>query len=187
MDARDAGAELVRRAQAGEPEALNELLERASPAVRRALQRLVGARLARQVSLSDLEQEVLLQGVQAVRRLPAGAGPEDLLALLLQHARWSVGRAAERRVGPERESLGAVEAAPRPASSLGAITRADELSWFRRRIVALETPLRDVVLGRLEGRTFREIGAELGIGEEAARKRYLRAALSLKTGPGPAG
>ena len=32
----------------------------------------------------------------------------------------------------------------------------------------------------MEGRTFREIGADLGIGEDAARKRFLSAALHLR-------
>ena len=179
--------ELVRRARESGGEALDELLAASSPAVRRFLRKRVGARLERFVSISDMEQEVLLQGEQILRRLPPDASLADFQALLFQHARWSVGKAVDRHRGSHGESSAAGGSVPGPSRSMGTVTRRDEMSWFRSRVEELPEKQRQVVIHRMDGRTFREIGEDLGIGEDAARKRFLTAALRLQGRDGDQG
>ena len=172
--------DLVRLAQEGRAEALDELLAQASPLLRRYLERRVGTRLRRFVSVSDVEQEVLMQALQVLRRLPPDASVEDFRALLFQHARWSVGKAVDRNRRAHGQSSAGDGTVPQPSRSFGSVTRADEVGWLRERIDRLPEGQRDVVTRRMEGRTFGEISVDLGIGEDAARKRFLSAALRLK-------
>jgi RNA polymerase sigma factor (sigma-70 family) len=171
----------VRLAQEGRAEALDELLGAISPALRRYLERRVGTRLRRFVSVSDVEQEVLMQALQVLRRLSPDASVDDFRALLFQHARWSVGKAVDRNRQAHGQSSAGDGSVPGPMRSFGTVTRADELSWVRERIEHLPEGQRAVVERRMEGRTFGEIGADLGIGEDAVRKRFLSAALHLRS------
>ena len=172
--------DLVRLAQEGRAEALEQLLARASPALRRYLDRAVGARLRQFVSVSDLEQEVLMQSMQVLRRLPPEASVDDFRAFLFKHAQWSVGRAVDSHRRSHGQLSAAAEGIPQPSRTLGTVTRADEAGWFRERVEQLPEAQRAVVIRRSEGCTFAEIGAGLGIGEDAARKRFLSAALRLR-------
>ncbi|MEM7308952.1 MAG: sigma-70 family RNA polymerase sigma factor [Planctomycetota bacterium] len=172
---------LVGRAQEGSDEALGRLVEACSPAVRRYLDRRVGAHLRRFVSLSDMEQEVLLQGVRALDRLSPDASVDDFQALLQRHAQWVIGKAARRHRLSQGESEGGDAGAPRhEGASLGTVTRRDEARWLDERVDALAEPEARVVRLRLAGHTFAAIAELLGLGESAVRKRYLQAARRLR-------
>jgi hypothetical protein len=141
----------------------------------------MGRGLLRTTSIDDLEQEILLGTRAHVARLREGATMDDFLALLQQHARWAVGKAARARQGFEGESA-VVEkgrSLSSPDASMGPVTLEDERSWLQGRIDALEVGQAAVVRGRMAGKTFGQIGAELSIGEDAARKRYAVAAAAL--------
>lgn len=124
-----------------------------------------------------------MQAEAALRRLPVGAARADFEGLLLQHARWTVGKAVDRHRRSQGESAAAEHTPAEPQPSLGTVTRADEARWFRTRVAALPPEQRAVVEGRAEGLTFGAIAAQLGIGEDAARKRFLTAALHLRGQP----
>ena len=129
-----------------------------------------------------MEQEVLLGGLKGIERLDEEASIEDFKALLQQHAKWAIGKAARRH----RQSAGESEApdSKDPTDEVlrsGAVTRADELQWLEARIAELPAGERDVVLQRMRGATFEAIAEALGISPSAVRKRYLRAAKKLRT------
>lgn len=177
--------DLLRRARARSPVALDALAIRLRRDLRPVLERRVGTGLRRYVSVSDLEQDVLGELRDALEQLPEEAGYDDLLRLVLHRTSWAIGRAlrnTERLLG---ESA-AQEAAPgEDPGETGAVTRADEFAYFESLVASLPPELAEVVWLRREGRTFGEIGAVMGIGEEAARKRFLRAARGLRDQRGP--
>lgn len=183
-------SELLRRARVGSPEAVEELVKRCSPSLEAYLRRRAGARLQRFTSIADLRQEVLLRGVDALRLLPDDATLEDFQALLQRHAQWALGGAARRVQRIDGESVahgGDAAGPPAPTRSEGDVTRQDERRWLEQQIAELEEPLAAVVRLRLQGRTFAEMADELGVGEDAARKRYLRASLLLRRRSGEPG
>jgi len=145
----------------------------------RNLERQAGGALRRHGYLDHHAQEVWLRVLGALGHLRAGADLEDLRAVLYQHARWAVLRAAERARDFQGESAlgppGSRDPAPQGESSLtGPVTREDSVAWLRERIDALGPELAEVIHLRLEGVEFAEIAARLGISEGAARKRFER-------------
>ena len=170
---------LVGRAQAGDADALEELLRSTAPALRRFLDRQVGTGLRRFVSLSDLEQEVMMRGVQELARLAPTSDPNEFRALLLTHARWTVGKAARSHQNSAGESQGS-DGPLAESLSMGAVTRADELGWLANHVADLEEGQRAVVQLRAQGLTFTQIADQLGIKKDAACKRFLTAARRLR-------
>ena len=178
----DEGAELVARAQRGDPQALTRLVEAVTPTLRTYIRRRVGERLGRFVSLSDLEQEVLLQGTRSLDRMAPGATLEDFQALLQVHAGWAIGksvRSYENAAGESRAQDGVVRAREEGAS-MGSVTRADEVGWLHERIDALEEPQREIVLLRMQGVTFVEIATQLELSEDQVRRHFVRAAARIR-------
>ena len=164
---------------------MNHLLERCSPLLDAFLRRRVGGRLNRFVSLADLRQDILLRGVRALSALDSEATVADFEALLLQHAGWAIKNAARKHNASVGESVahgaeGVPDRAPVPKSAEGTVTRADERRWVLDLLSELSDAHRSVVERRLARKTFAEIGAELGIGEDAARKRFLAASDRLR-------
>lgn len=176
--------ELIRRARAGSREAVDALLERFTPVVEDYLERRVGPRMRRHTSISDLRQDVLMRLDYALGALGPEASFADLQALLLRHAQWAIGRAARSARAFAGESAGGdhrtPSSTPAPEPTRGDVTRNDELARLAADVGALEPALAEAVHLRLEGKTFGAIASALGIGEDAARKRLLRAALILR-------
>ena len=175
-------AQLLAAAHAGSNQALGDLMERVRPTLRAFLRQNVGPAMRRHLSTSDLEQDVLLGARQLVARLPAEAGPADLNALVLRHAHWAIGKAARKSGRLVGESALPEDRADPAATTptTGDVTAAEELDRFQELLGDLSADLADVIRLRGQDKTFKEIGAELGIGEDAARKRFLRGARILR-------
>jgi RNA polymerase sigma-70 factor (ECF subfamily) len=180
----EGGRELIERARKGDSEARGELYLRFEEMLRAYLDRRTGPRLARAVSLSDLCQETFVGAMDALRVLPTGATIDDFRGILLRHARWMVGKQAEKHRGFRGESvLGDGVAADRVAGnepSAGEVTRRDEASWLADLVEQLDPGQAAVVRLRLAGRSFADIAAELSIREGTARQRYLRGSRALR-------
>jgi RNA polymerase sigma factor (sigma-70 family) len=69
---------------------------------------------------------------------------------------------------------------PSPGDSIGAIERRIDLA---RMMLRLSGPLRDVVLLKLEGLSYRDIAQKLGISEAAARQRARSATIIMRARP----
>lgn len=178
-------AELLAAARDGSRAAQEELTRRSQPAFRAFLAGKLGARVARTMTAADVEQEAYLQVLQALPGLDALDSMRAFTALLQRRALWLIYRASDARERFAGESAfsrpiaeGVLDAtgATRP----GEVTRADEVRWLTDQVDRLAPRPAEVMRLRLLGAEFPEIAAELGIGEEAARKRYLRALSELR-------
>ena len=169
-------------ARAGSASAMGELMESVRPRLRAFLRQSVGSALRRHVSISDLEQEVLLGAQGLVDRMNEDARPSDLHALVLRHAHWAIGKAARSSREIRGESvLGASQLDPAtPVPTMGDVTAADEFDRVQQVLEGMPEDLRVVVRLRQQDLTFEQIGASLGLGPDAARKRFLRAARLLR-------
>lgn len=174
--------ELLQRATAGDERARAELVAAHTERLHRYMARRSGARLRRDISTSDLVQEVFLRVFTALPAMPADASADTFRRWLYRHADWVManhGKAAARHHG---ESAG--DAAEREVvakhSSTGAVTHADEVAWLQALLARLPSKYADVVRLRLEGMAFDDIGRRLGIAEEAARQRFARVLQALR-------
>jgi RNA polymerase sigma-70 factor (ECF subfamily) len=179
---------LLRRAGKDDGSAVGRLLERHRQRLRRIIAGRIEPRMAARVDPSDIVQEALLD---AGRKLPSFARARPM-----PYYPWLRRLALERLVRWRRSHLGArkrdaVREEPqrpdRPAAladrliddgtspSAHAI-RAEERQRTRAVLDRLAPPDRRVlVLRHLDGVSFAEIAAEMGITEAAARMRHLRA------------
>lgn len=175
----------IENARSGSPAAREALVQHFSPALRRFLAARAGPALRRFARPEDLVQEILAGVFGALDRLRPGAGPEDFQALLFQHANWVVKRQGRhaREFTPESVLLRPEGARLDPAASAhstGTVTRRDERRWLEERIGRLDEKYAAVLRLYLARKSFAEIALELGIREDAARKRFLRASQTLQ-------
>jgi len=180
----DEGARLVRAARDGDRAARERLFRLYADFLQARLRQQMGGRLGRTASLSDLVQESYVRALEALRVLPDDAGLPDFEGVLFQHARWSVLSQARSSRGFEGESAAGLSADGRPDPagdpSEGLVTRNDQLERLHELIDSLPVEQAEVVRRRLAGKTFGAIASELGIAEDAARKRHMRGTLRLQ-------
>ncbi len=197
---------LLDRAAAGDAAARGALLVRHRGRLRRMVAVRLDPRLAARVDPSDVVQETL---AEADRRLDdyLRDRPLPFYPWLRQLAGERLGAEYRRHVRAARRSVGREEPpAPLPEGSVLALAerlldrgpgpseaarRAERRERVRRALEGLPPPEREVLALRyLEELSAREVGAVLGIGEEAAKKRALRALRRLQellTSHGPEG
>ena len=157
-------------------------MEQVRPHLRAFLRQSLGAGMRRHHSTSDLEQDVLLGARELLQRLPENAQPSDLQALVLRHAHWAIGKASrksDRIVGESALPEDRLDPAA-TVPTTGHVTAAEELDRFQQLLGDLPDELADVIRLRGQDMTFLRIGEVLGIGEDAARKRFLRGARILR-------
>lgn len=188
---RDPDQELVEAARRGSKEAQSALFKRFEPLVLRYLESRMGPHLRRHSTPADLLQDVLVRGVGALQKLEEGARPEDFRGLLLRHAQWVLlergrqsGGFAGESIVPRRDERDSNALFPDERGSVETrtrtVTRNDHNRWLRGLVSRLDQKYADVVRLYLAGRSYEEISSELGISEEAARKRFLRAMQHLR-------
>jgi len=160
----DETAAIVRRAQAGDPEAFSELVRRHG----RGVYAIALAHLGRRADAEDVAQSVLLA---ALERIHTCRQPERFDAWLLAIARNRARRALVRRrlrdvlVRPPEDVRDRSD--PVDPAHRGRLLRA---------LATLRARMREVVLLHdLEGYTHGEIARALDITEEASRQHLSRA------------
>lgn len=191
--------DLLREAAAGDPEAVNRLLEQHRAALRRVIGLRLDRRLARRVDASDVVQDVLLE---ASRRLPEFVREAKMPfpLWLRQLARDRIvdmhrrHRAASRRSVDREQPLAGGGFSDRSSFDLAAQLRDRELTpaaatirreLHRRFLDALDELSdedREVVLLRhVEHLGNTEVAEVLGLTPPAAGMRYLRALRRLRS------
>lgn len=188
MSSPDPGlSEWLARARAGSPEALGRVLELCRNYLLHVADRQLDADLRAKGGASDLVQETFLEAQRDFAGF-GGTTEDELLAwvrrILLNNAanfarRYHTGkRDLGREVGPaaaDSGGSGPVPTDPVPTPSRLAVER-EQAEALRAAIDRLPDEYRRVIVLRyLEGRSFEDIGAEMGRSPEAARKLWARA------------
>jgi RNA polymerase sigma-70 factor (ECF subfamily) len=191
--------DLLGRAAGGERQALGQLLERDRERLRRMVALRLDRRLQGRIDPSDVLQEAQLEAAERLAeflrnptmpfflwlRLITG---QRLLALHRRHL-GAQQRDAGREVSLDRPGLPQATSAALAARLLGHLTspsaaavRAEMKARLRATLDAMDPTDRAVlVLRHFEQLSTAETAQELGISEEAAKKRHVRALKRLKT------
>jgi RNA polymerase sigma-70 factor (ECF subfamily) len=177
---------LLRRVGRADGSAVGRLLERHRQKLRRVIAGRLERRMAARVDPSDIVQEALLD---AGRKLPAFAAERPmpyfpwLRRLALERlVRWRRSHLGARKRDASREEPGCSTAALADRLIDGGTSpsahaiRDEERARTRAALDRLAPSDRRVLeLRYLDGLSFPEIAAAMGIGEGAARMRHLRA------------
>jgi RNA polymerase sigma-70 factor (ECF subfamily) len=184
---------LLLQADSGDRQAFEELFARHRPALRRAVELRLDAKLRARVDPSDVVQETQLEAFQRLpdylerRPMPfrlwlRKTAYERLLKVQRQHLKTAK-RAAGREVPlPQESSLLLAEqllaAGPTPSQQ---VAKRELVRRLRSALSELPSAQREVLLMRnFEGLSYQEVAYILDIDAAAARKRYGRALLQLR-------
>ena len=190
--------DLIERARAGDQQALGEIFARHRDRLRRMVEMRLDWRLQARIDASDVIQDAYLEAATRLGeylrdprlplflwlRLVVG---ERLTTLHRQHLGAQM-RDAGREVSLYREALPAASSAALAAQLLGrhtsptqAVIRAERMLRLQEALNTIDPMDREVLTMRhFEQLTRAETARVLGIGEEAAAKRYVRALKRLK-------
>jgi RNA polymerase sigma-70 factor, ECF subfamily len=191
----DETRDLLRLAAHGDPHAFDKLFGRHRASLHRAIARLLGRMLRSRIDPSDVVQDVQ---IDAFSRLTdyLGRRPMPFRAWLFRSAIERVSKlrrhafAARRDIGREQPLSLLDSSSPNPdrpirAAGLTPSQQAaarDVASRLHAALLRLPEPDRALLKMRaFEGLSYEHAGARLGIDPAAARKRYGRALLRLRT------
>lgn len=174
---------LLRRWHGGDEAALGALVARDLPWLRAVVQRRMGAELAGRADADDIVQQALVNLLQYGPRFEVDDADayRALIACIVENTIRKLirdGRRQRRWAGKEEPlPSGSVVAlstgATRPSA---AADRNERRAWIQLGLELLDSRERELVLWRQwHGRSFADIGAELGVSEDAARMRFERA------------
>jgi RNA polymerase sigma-70 factor (ECF subfamily) len=184
----DTGAELLERAKAGSPEALNLVYERASGRLLAFIRLRLGRDLRARLESRDILQATLLKSLQRLGDL-RGNDTRSLMAWLARIAEHEIRDCADHQHRQRRDAAREVPLdgeAPVPAITRSALSRVildEEALRLEAAIESLSPDHRDVILMRkFEELSFAGIATRTGRSEDAARMLLARAmtALTLK-------
>jgi len=180
--------ELLNRAKAGSPDALNRLYERCAGRVLAFIRLRLGRDLRSRLESRDILQATLLKSFERLHELKADE-TRSLIAWLARIAEHEIRDCADfhHRQRRDRERETALDDdAPLPALTRSALSRVildEQAAQLEDAIESLTPSYRDVILLRkFEELSFAEIGERLGKSEDACRMLLARAmtALTLK-------
>lgn len=182
---------LARRAQRGELELFNSLCERVLPALYGWAQLRVGRGLRRSLDPEDLVHEVWARALARFEEFDASRSFRAWLFGIARNVLLETLRDAQRsrEAGAEAsQARRAIDEAPDTVTSFTRrLARDEALARFLARVRELGEDEQTLVrMCGLEGATMKEAALRLGIGEEAAKKRWqrLRAELVQRDLPG---
>jgi len=182
--------DLLRRWHGGDRQALRELLNRHLGWVRSRVQQRLGDALRQNAETDDFLHEAVIEILEYTPRFLATDGDtfrrlvtrivENMLRE--QHEFYGRMRRDRARQAPlPDDSVLCLDPRRRTATSPSQhAVRNEEEAWLRLAMELLPPEERDViVLREWQGRSFGEIGEQLGIAENAARMRFARALARL--------
>jgi RNA polymerase sigma-70 factor (ECF subfamily) len=190
MDAEPDTVQLLRRWHGGDRKALDALLERDLPWIRERVRRRLGPLLKAKGETEDFVQDAVLEVLRYAPPFVLGdrAQFRALLARIAEnvlrdrHDRYAALRRALHRERPLPAGAD-LDLGPPCDSSLRPSRMAERGEWerwVRLGLELLDPDERELVLLReWDGLRFPEIGARLGVSEDAARMRFHRALAHL--------
>lgn len=179
-------AQLLKRWHEGDEEALGKLLERDMPWIERRVRMRLGGLLRAKAETQDFVQEAALEFLRyGPRFLLADTGQFRALlarivenAIRAQHDRFTARRRALHKERPlPGDSVLRLDASIEETGRPSRDAEAEEWkALVRLALELLDEDDREVIVSReWEGHSFGQIGAQLGITEDAARMRHSRA------------
>lgn len=188
---------LVRSAQKGNSEAVEELFRRYLPRVRQIVVLRLGYRQARIAEVDDLVQEALLKVFQNLGKYKARSEAsfrDWIVACVVNSMRNSLRDARVEKRGGQRVRVFAEVAAGNLASSIfpgkgpspSAIAQGNEtLERIETALLTLDERDRElIILRRLCEMSYPEVAEKLGLSEVAARQAFHRAMARLEKASG---
>ena len=184
---------LVEDASRGEPGAIDALLARHLPGLRRYVGHRAGREVLERESESDVVQSVcreLFEGLRderfeyrGEREFKRWLYAAALFKLQVRRRHWRTlkrGGVAEARIDAPSGAVGAVPEPVSPTTPSVEASRGEDVARLRAALAALPENYREVVeLAHLEGLSHREIGERLGIAEGHSRVLLTRALARL--------
>lgn len=182
-DAGQSTLPLLRRWHAGDEQALAELIARDLPWLRTEAVRRMGDELRNRQDADDIVQQAVVHVLQHGPRFEV-ADDEHYRAILLRIVENTIrklvrdGRRQKRWAGreeplPSGSVVALAASATRPSA---AADRNEQRAWVQLALELLDGQDREIVLQRQwHGLPFQSIGEQLGIAEDAARRRFERA------------
>lgn len=169
-------------AKHGDRAAMGRLYGHLLPLVTAYLRRRMGAGARRWIAADALASDILCETILGLASLPPAADERDLHARLLRIARSRLWDALRRHGNERGESWASSGAEPRAASaSTHTVTRSDERRFLRELVTRLSKDQGTAVrLCGIEGCTYAEAGALLGLEPDTVRKRYHAGLLALR-------
>ena len=156
----------------------SDFFHRFAPTLRRYIARRLGGRLTRWVEVEDVLQRVMLEALEGLPRPLHGLDEDLILGRLKQTAKRrliDMARKLERVQGESAQPTPFAELR-REMESEGPVTAADQRRLLRALVEHLPPPYQNVVRAcGLEGRSFVECAADLGLEPDTVRKRYYKA------------
>jgi RNA polymerase sigma factor (sigma-70 family) len=176
----DASVDLLLKAQSGDDAALNALLERYLPRLRRWARGRLPAGVRTMLDTGDLVQDAIINALRHLNAIEVRT--EGALQAYLRRAVNNRIIDLYRRAGrrPGREAI--TEAAPDPgASPLEAAIGAEALATYERALASLDDQEREAIVLRVElGLDYTEMAVQLGKpSPDAARMAVKRAIARL--------
>ena len=179
MESSQSAKKLVRRAQRGERDAFEELVEHYRPRLQAAVRRRIGSFLSRKIEVEDVLQETFLKAFQSLRTFEnrgddafyvwlKGISENLLLYWARQHQRRD-------QMQLDRDLEGSDTS---PSRSL---RREERFERLQAALSDLSSAHREVILlARVKGLTLREIATQLGKTPEAVKSLLWRALEKLR-------
>jgi RNA polymerase sigma-70 factor (ECF subfamily) len=179
--------QLLQRWHRGDERALEELIARDLPWLRTEAMRRMGNELRQRQEADDVVQQALVHVMQFGPRFEV-ADEDHYRAILLRIVENTI-RKMLRDSRRQKRSAGREE--PLPSGSVVALAatatrpsaaadRNEQRAWLHLALELLDTEDREIVLLRQwHGQPFAVIGEQLGINEDAARRRFERAVARL--------
>lgn len=182
----DQTADLVHRWHRGDGQALHELVRRDLPWIRERVRQRLGAELRQHGDTEDFLQEAILDILAYTPRFVPVDGDSwrgivtQIVENQLRGKHEFYGRLRRDRARQQPlpdDSVLLLDPRRRTATTPSArAQRNEEEAWLRLALDLVDPDDRDVIVMReWAGRSFADIGSELGIGENTARMRFQRA------------
>jgi RNA polymerase sigma-70 factor (ECF subfamily) len=178
MDDSGEGSRLLARAQAGDREAFDVLLERLEPRVRAFVLSRVRADARLRLDIDEIVQDTFVRAYESIQTFRGGDLPS--------FARWLMGVAriavikAANSPGWRQLSAGA-NIAESGTSPSRALRREERFDRLQSSLECLKGDDREVLyLVRIEGLSMKEAADRMGRSPEAVRKLFGRALLKLR-------
>lgn len=178
-------SDLLERAKAGSPEALNALYERCAPRLLAFVRLRLGPDLRRRLESRDILQAAMVKSLERLRDF-RGDETRSLMAWLMRIAENEIRDCADYQHRQRRDAareLALEEDAPIAAAARSALSRVivdEEALRLERALDALSAAHREVILLRkFEELSFADIASRLGKSEDACRMLLARAMTAL--------